>query len=305
MRSTNVTASDFAAAHPDASVVCSIRDPDLTDVAVRAVVAAGGVPRPTPWKELVSQAEASHCSALVYDLAPYDRRSCDIITATRDRCPWMSILLYVEPTAPAFAAFQFVHDLANVRILLQNAASNDNADFVEQLHTFVDELPLKQAIGLIADLIPDKTPIVRSYIRSALRALEYGESVRVHTALGGSESTVRTLQRSLKLQQLPNPKEMLDWATLIYAAFLSNRVEMPVSRIARYLGLSSHDLYRLRCRLAPKAGGVQLSRRRPVLASVVRAFATRCGISEGGVHEACGRLLGAATSATAYNPLTR
>lgn len=79
---------------------------------------------------------------------------------------------------------------------------------------------------------------------------------------------------------------------------------MPVSRIAYFLGLTSHDLYPLRHRLAPKAGGARLSGREQVLPSVVRAFAARCGVSERGVDEVSGQLLGAQDVIAEHHALT-
>ncbi len=293
MPSTRATQPDFVVFHPGTPVICSLEDPELGAVAVRAVVDAGGAPRPITWDDLVSQLNRFHYSALIYDLAPCDQRSWDIITAARSRCPWMPIMLYVAPTEPGLATIPLAQSLVNVRVLAQRPASSEHTEFTNEVGTFLDELPLERVLRLIMGVVPDKTPILQAYLSSALWALECGKRVRVNTATAGLKVSVRTLQRRLNLQLLPYPKEMLDWATLIYTALLSNVAQMPVSRIAHYLGLTSHDLYRLRHRLAPKAGGACLSGREQVLPSVVRAFATRCGVSEGGVDEVYQQLLGA------------
>ncbi len=304
MPSTGATQHDFVVFHPGTPVICSLEDPELGEVAVCAVVDAGGAPRPIKWDDLVSQLSRFHYSALIYDLAPCDQRSLDIITAVRSQCPWMPIMLYVAPTELGLATIPLVQSLVNVRVLAQHPAGGEHTEFTNEVGTLLAELPLERVLRLIMGVVPDKTPILQAYLRSALWALECGKRVRVNTATAGLKVSVRTLQRRLSLQLLPYPKEMLDWATLIYTALLSNVAQMPVSRIAHYLGLTSHDLYRLRHRLAPKAGGARLSGREQVLPSVVRAFATRCGVSERGVNEVCGDLLSAQDVITQHYAFT-
>ncbi len=277
-----MTRTDVGLPHPSTPVICCMRSAELTDVVVRAVVEAGGIPRPGFWSDL-SRLDGTLCSGLIYDLTPYDRRALDLITAIRQQCPWLPIMLYVAPTETALAAIPFVQGLDNVRVLVQSAVRTDHFEFTREVRRFVNELPLNRAVSMIEEVIPDKTPALRSYLRGALRSLERGERVRVDCAAAGLGVTARTFQRRLKLQHLPNPKEMLDWATLIYAAFLSDLAHMPVSRIARRFGLTSHDLYRLRSRLTPKAG-IRLSARSQ-LDTVVRAFAERCGPIERRIDE--------------------
>ena len=273
-----MTRNDVGTPHPSTPVICCMRSADLADVAVRAVVEAGGIPRPTVWNDL-SRLDGAHSSGLIFDLMPYDRRALDLINTIREQCPWLPIMLYVAPTETALAAIPYVQGLDNVRVLVQSAVRTDHFEFTTEVRRFVRDLPLNQAVSMIEEVIPDKTPALQSYLRGALRSLECGERVRVDSATAGLGVTPRTFQRRLKVQQLPNPKEMLDWATLIYAAFLADLAHMPVSRIARRFGLTSHDLYRLRSRLTPKAGGIRLSGRSQ-LEAVVRAFAERCGSVE-------------------------
>ena len=273
-----MTRNDVGTPHPSTPVICCMRSADLADVAVRAVVEAGGIPRPTVWNDL-SLLDGAHSSGLIFDLTPYDRRALDLINTIREQCPWLPIMLYVAPTETALAAIPYVQGLDNVRVLVQSAVRTDHFEFTTEVRRFVRDLPLNQAVSMIEEVIPDKTPALQSYLRGALRSLECGERVRVDSATAGLGVTPRTFQRRLKVQHLPNPKEMLDWATLIYAAFLADLAHMPVSRIARRFGLTSHDLYRLRSRLTPKAGGIRLSGRSQ-LEAVVRAFAERCGSVE-------------------------
>lgn len=85
-------------------------------------------------------------------------------------------------------------------------------------------------------VVPDKTPILQAYLRSALWALECGKRVRVNAATAGLKVSVRTLQRRLNLQLLPYPKEMLDWATLIYTPFCQTWHKCRSPELRTFLG---------------------------------------------------------------------
>ena len=276
---------------PGIPVGCSFQDPELLDAALQAVVAAGGAPRPISWGELVRHLNESHLSALLYDMTPCDRRSLNILSVVRERCPWMPILLYVVPTESALAIIPLVQSMGNVRVLAQSLVSSEHTKFVNEVRQCIDHVPINVVAGLIMAIIPSTTPDVQSYLFSALKALEEDGALRVSNVAGSLNVSLRTLQRSLKQRRLPCPKELLDWLMLTYSALVSQLAGVPVSRTIHYFGLTSHDLYRLRARLGLKARNVHLNGADRELPVVVRAFAKRCGTADANLDELCLQLI--------------
>ena len=284
-----------------APVICSFRSPELTDAAAVAVIEAGATPQPMAWNEVAQWNDVahrlgqSHCSALICDAAHPDGRSVDVITTARERRPWMPVLLYIPSHGMDVASISMIHGLGNVHVVAQYSANQEHTRLIAEVRKFIGELPANRVIRLMMTLIPDRTPTLQAYLRNALGALECGNVVRVHNAARGLKVSVRTLQRRLHGHHSLYPKEILDWATLIYTALLSHLGQEPVARIFSDLGLTSHDLYRLRNRLAAKVSGIRPAGPDQALPAAVDAFGRRCEASHGASRQVCREFLSGTT----------
>ncbi len=108
------------------------------------------------------------------------------------------------------------------------------------------------------------------------------------------EVSVRTLERDLHAECLPNPKELLNWLTLLYATLAADLAGLSLSAIARSRGWHPSDVYRLRHRLMDRSGASDLPDDQMPDCDFdcsLLAFLQRCGVPRQRMNEVLARAI--------------
>ena len=96
----------------------------------------------------------------------------------------------------------------------------------------------------------------------------------------------RTLERRVRGDNLPPPKELIDWVLLLHVSFIAERARTSICKVARFAGVNPNGLYRTKRRLADRAGRKIASRTEAWFSDAVAAFAVRCRTCDNGTAPA-------------------
>ena len=261
--------------NPNPVVGCAVTNEWATGLSRRSVELEGGhIVRIHPSGIAVS--ESHSYSALIYDLAPWDDRAVVDINRLRRWRPELPILFYVPPVSQAVALLPRCAGIRNVRFRMQDRNENGVAEFRRDIAWLVQSVPSGEIITRLRELFPEMPLSLLQLARYVLRTSGVKQRPTVESAARALRLSKRTLERRVRCDGLPAPKELIDWITLLHVSFVASRGSTSISRVVRCAGINANDLYRIKSRLADRAGRQLRSQAEDRFSDVLAAFAARC-----------------------------
>jgi len=260
-----------------------VSDPAARARLMAAIEAEGLRPfEVSPDEVLEKPSSAKTCAAIVHDLEPIGDDSLHLVRSLRARFPTLPILLYV-PHHPGTASLL----LAAGRIPGVSAKGQfSDAKEATRLATFIQrgvaDVPAVELARLLTLLLPDMPTRVAEFTFAALRRIagpEWHPEITVGSIVPELGYTRRTLLRSWTDRRLPQPKELLDWLTLLFVTYASGRSGLSNRAIARTRGVNASAYYRLRRRLLNDLPETNDQRPAQEFDLALLAFAQRCHVS--------------------------
>ena len=215
-------------------------------------------------------------AALIYDLSPWDDRASVGINRLRRTRPEIPILFYIPPVSPAVALIPRFGRLTNVRLLMQERNGDGIANLQRDIRWLVGSVPAREILNRLSGVLPEMPPVLRGLAQYVLRTRGVERRPTVGAAARAMGLSKRTLERRVRGDNLPPPKELIDWVMLLHVSFIAERGSTSISKVARFAGINPNGLYRTKKRLADRAGREIVSRRDDWFSDAVAAFAVRC-----------------------------
>ena len=268
-------------------VVCCIHENTASRRVTRAVKAERLAAVPLDWRDLVVERKQSRrWAAMIYDLEPRDGRTAEVIRRFRNCTPAGPILLYASPAhnIGPFLERHILHD----RVLVRLQRDSDVCE-VGRLRTDVRRLaakiPTDRLLKMMNKAVPGMPRRMSECVKETMTWLTAPDTVSQMTTEAVARSmgtSVRSLERSASDPDLPKPKELMNWVTLLYVALIACCEDVTPGEAGRKLGLSAAGLCRIRRRLLSN-GESDLWKRdgkngAAKFALVFSAFVKRCGV---------------------------
>jgi hypothetical protein len=243
------------------------------------------------WQGLVTAERNPAWEALVYDLNPWDRRALAIVRRLTDVAPSAPILLYVPHTPGVGALLEDCAGDPRVFVKLQFNDGTEIERLKAELVRIGRQIPCEQLAMLLRCALPEAPARVRDFLWGSLQALAHPTGQNhptAHSVAAGLGLSVRTLERALAACGLPQPKELLNWLTLLYITLTAERTARSTAATGRAMGWRPTDIYRLRHRLLHRVGGEPLNGMSRAQAGefdlAFLALIKRCGVPESRVQ---------------------
>ena len=263
------------AQNPNPVVGCAVTNEWANGLSHRSVELQGGrTVRVHPSRIAVS--ESHSYSALIYDLAPWDDQALVGINRFRRWRPELPILFYVPPVSRAVALIPRCGGIGNVRFRIQERNGNGMPEFRRDVAWLVQSVPSGEIITRLREAFPEMPSSLLQLARYVLRTPDDNQRPTVGSAARALRLSKRTLERRVRCDGLPAPKELIDWIMLLHVSFIASRGSTSMSRVARCVGVNANDLYRIKSRLADRAGRQLRSQAEDRFSDVLAAFAARC-----------------------------
>lgn len=136
--------------------------------------------------------------------------------------------------------------------------------------------PAVRLDGMVKASRPDLSARLRAFVSGALVHLADRMSpARVKDLARQQRVSVRTVEREARNLNLPSPKHLLDWVTLLYVHEIAEWSGTPYTAVAADFGLSGDRMYELRRRLLPTT--LRATRPYPAFAAIFEEFRRRVG----------------------------
>lgn len=263
------------AQNPNPVVGCAVTTEWANGLSHRSVELEGGrIVHVHPSQMAVSESHSYAC--LIYDLAPWDDRALVNINRLRRWRPELPILFYVPPVSRAVALIPRCGGIGNVRFRMQERSGNGMSEFRRDVAWLVQSVPSGEIITRLKEMFPEMPPSLLQLTRYVLRTPGVNRRRTVESAARALGLSKRTLERRVRCDGLPAPKELIDWITLLHVSFIASRGSTSISRVARCTGITANDLYRIKSRLADRAGRRLQSQAQDRFSDMLAAFAARC-----------------------------
>jgi transposase-like protein len=260
---------------PNPVVACAVTNEWASRCSEHAVDLEGGRQMRIPASDIATT-RCHSFSALIYDLAPWDDRSLVSINRLRRSRPEMPILFYVPPVSRAVALIPRCGGIPNVRIRMQERNGSGTSEFRHDVRWLVQAVPSREIMARLAEVLPEMPSALRQLSQYVLRALPLERKPTVESAARAMGLSKRTLERRARGDNVPPPKELIDWVTLLHVSFIAVRSSTSISKVARCTGINPNDLYRTKKRLSERSGTRILNGGDDWFSEVVAAFAARC-----------------------------
>jgi hypothetical protein len=218
--------------------------------------------------------------AVVYDLEPMTAASVELVAALRAYQPWMPIVLYPSLRE---GVLELMLDAGSIPGVSAKEQVLD-AEEVDRLYRYLEKVlsaaPASRVAGLVTQLLAGAPDRLLDFARVAVTRLARPDGDRtVSGAAEGLGLTPRTLQRAWPRHELPQPKELLDWLTLLVVSNVASWSGVSLRPVSRILGIEASTFYRLRRRLMPSAPRPRGDQPAHEFDLVLLAFAARCRVS--------------------------
>ena len=229
----------------------------------------------------------------VYDLAPWNDVALHLLRCVTTSHPAVPVLLFV-PTRTDVASL--LVRCGSAPCLTAEFQLRDREQVIRlraAMRDLVRNAPGEVIGSTIVSLMPPD-PNVARFCRQAVAHLCYSKDQGALTVYSVSHDLhvgVRTLERACGDASLPPPKEMLDWITLLVAAYTAAATQTRTCRVAAYLGVDSQKLWRLRHRLLAPAFLREPGTSVREFERVLLGFADRCGIARERANELAAHLV--------------
>lgn len=268
----------------EVTIAHHISDPEARARLEEAIEAEGAAPVAARLTRLMDDPLwLPNCAAVAYDLEPIEDGGLRILRKLRAHYATVPILLYVPlkaGIAPLLLAAGRMHGVAA-------KAQFDDAKEPARLRAFIRrglaDVPAIEIARLITLLLPEMPSRVAEFTFAALRRItgpEWSPDITVGTIVPELGFTRRTLLRSWSDDSLPQPKELLDWLTLLFISYAASRSGLSNRAIAQARGLKLAAYYRLRRRLLGVAPETDDQRSEQEFDLALLAFAERCNVPE-------------------------
>jgi hypothetical protein len=241
---------------PDLShtnVVCCIHDAEAAGRVRIAVEREGATPLPLYWQQVIQQAKPlSDWSALVYDLEPRNERTSEVIAAFRANTLAAPILLYPPPAHDIGCHLETHLGRPDVCLRLQRRDAYEIRNLSADVRRVLNMVPCSRLAGMVRNAADGMPQRLVAYAREALYAVarkDMEARLLVGHVAGRIPTAARTLERLANERDLPKPKELLDWMTLLYVTFVMEYESVTWAAITRRLGFCPKTIYRIRRRL--------------------------------------------------------
>ncbi len=245
------------------TIGCAIRDPWAGGLCRRVVERAGVEVAHTTPETLTMPSQCQRFSALIYDLAPWDRHVRDRIDCLREFRPGIPILFYLPARPDALSLLPQCGQLTNVRFRMQLQADDQIRGVRTDVMWLMREVPAEQMMRIIAIEFAGAPVLLPLFCRIVLRRLTVGLRSSVTDVARELRLSSRSIQRHFDVDALGKPKRLIDRLTLWYIWSYAERFGVSRSSAGRCAGMSGNDLYRLRrrvCELLQTEGGSTWSR---------------------------------------------
>jgi hypothetical protein len=268
----------------DTNVVCSIARPEAARRVRKAVEREGATPLSLSWQAVIDGATPGRdWSALIYDLEPKNKRTAEVIDAFRSNTPAGPILLYPEPADDIGRHLEAHLGRPDVCLRLQGRDAFELHGLTADVRRVLGMVPCNRLAAKVRGATRGMPDRLVDYACAALVAVarkERRDKLSVADVAAGIGIPSRTIERLANQLDLPKPKELLDWMTLLHVTFLTEYERATWSSVTRRLGLCPRTLCRMRRRLLSQASGdpdvSERSGHRNGLDHVLLAFAERC-----------------------------
>ena len=262
-------------------IVCIVATEWAQQLAVQAITGAGAASMVGPHITNVVDNDRDAWSGLIYDLAPWDQTACVQLQQIRSNRPELPVLLYIPPHDAAFSLIPQCAKLTAVSVRVQQRSSGAVAELREEVLRLLRTESKEHLMGLLSGALPQRSTLVRAFLEESLDLLSAGARPRVERLAARLRVSRRTLERSFAHEELPTPKEMTDWLTFLWLAYVSYRHEQPLAQVARSIHIRSHDLYHLRRRLAQRAEISSWHLSEDTVSMIVFELRKRCATAKG------------------------
>ena len=258
-------------------VACSIDDAEAGRVAIRSTALCGAQPiamiGPLSQRDEVVRS----CSALVWDLAPWDQDAAGFLKLLVRERPDLPVLALLPDSEDGVRFVAICRSHPGLRVDVFDPRQPRYGQIESAVRGLVCSLPTFVVAREIGRL-QGKQWLAR-VMCSAMAQAAHGLRPSVAECVRASGSSPRTLERQLRAAELPTPKELVDWATVLHLKHAEATTGHTPSELSRAMGLTANDTYRIRSRLAERMGVDLREIRDADFRQVMQHFTTRCGLS--------------------------
>jgi len=232
---------------------CCVSEPRAERRVVTALKTVDVEPAVVTWNEIIEDASVSAgWAAMIYDLTPRDGRTSEVIRRFREQSLGGPFLIYA-PAAPDVGYHLEEHTgRPGVLVRLQCSDPPEVARLCGDIGRLLAMFPAEQLITMLRRALPQMPRMFIGSVEEAVGLLGAGgdgDSVSASMVAEAMGVSVRTLERVTCDSELPKPKELLGWVTLLYVTLIARSEGKSPAAVARRLGLREKALYRLRRRL--------------------------------------------------------
>ena len=260
---------------PSTVIGCAVTNDWAFRCSTRLVEQEGGHIVAAQTAEVANRAAPSY-AALIYDLAPWDERALARIDHLRSLRPELPLLLYLPPVSPAVSLVPSCGRLTNVRLRMQERHGDGVKGLQQDVRWLLRSVPVREIMTQVADALPEVSSLTTLFSHHVLRRLSVKRRATVTSAARALGLSKRTLERRMRNDRLPPPKEIIDWLTILHVSLIAARSSLSVSRVARSIQMNPNDLYRIKKRLADRTPRGRLACSSDLYSTTLAAFAGRC-----------------------------
>lgn len=258
-------------------VVCAVGDATAQRVVIRAAVLGGGRPV-TVSHSLPQLAEATRsCSAFVWDVAPWDHDAVSFLERLGRRRPDLPVLVLLPPEANALRFVSRYRRQPGVRVGVVDDQGARPKDIEEAVNAVLADLPPFVVAKELGRLRANRW--LARVMGCALAHVGRGARPTVAECARACGCSLRTLERLLRAAQLPTPKELIDWATVLHIKHGEMTTGYRPVALGRAIGLTGNDVYRIRQRLAHRSEVELRTIREADFRQVLDLCTRRCGLA--------------------------
>ena len=200
-------------------------------------------------EDLLRQSRDARVGGLVYDLAPWTTLAWHRFRCLAERRPELSVLLYLPPTGSAFAVLGELPRGDRVRIQVQGRDAGSLRSLKDSASWLIDSSLHLEVMALIRLTVGNLPSTAYLFAHQVLVMLGAGYRPSVSSIARTLGVCSRTIERRLAHAQMPPPKRLVDWITMLYVGTLAVSAGKSIRQSATRIGLSSNDIYRIRRRL--------------------------------------------------------
>jgi hypothetical protein len=241
-----------------------------------AVQSAGLVAFEVRPEQLAKRHLLKNAAAVIYQPKLGRDEFLDDLIALATQHPDVPILLYVRPHPYSGRHITYAAEHGIVRVEMDLNALGEIERLRRTIEFMLRTTLRSECFRVVWSAMPDRPSDIERFVRFSLEKLSgyVPTSPNVEMIAGMIGISVRTVEDHCAKEAVPHPKELLDFVTWLWVAFLADARKVTSDVAARDLGVG-RTLPRIRERLAP---GESLAAEGPKaeFAAVLRRLTARC-----------------------------